>query len=330
MPAHYLLTPASRDFPLLTVMSMTDDAVFRLFCLARWPNTEGAPVCDRCNMPATGPHSRRRFRCLNCGRLFTVTSGTALAYLKLPLRLVLILVAQWAIAPKGRAARYLSQSFGLNYRTVFSLCHKLRHAMTSDVVGQQIGGPGVEVEADGCYLGGHVRPTNWVINRRDRRFARNKSDKRRVVVVVRERRPNGRTLVFVVKHERQGAALIAKVVRPGSIIHADSHFAWLELDALYETKRINHEEAYSDGQSCTNHAESFFARLRRLEAEHHHIAGPYLLRYATEAAFKEDQRRLSAADATYLLLHLALNSKPDHEFKNYRDLKRRRRQGGQR
>jgi hypothetical protein len=49
-------------------------------------------------------------------------------------------------------------------------------------------------------------------------------------------------------------------------------------------RRINHQEAYSDGEACTNQAESYFSRLRRAEAgHHHHIAGPYLLRYAQGA-----------------------------------------------
>ena len=45
--------------------------------------------------------------------------------------------------------------------------------------------------------------------------------------------------------------------------------------ALYTlTKRINHSESYSDGEACTNQAESFFARLRRAEmGVHHRISG---------------------------------------------------------
>jgi hypothetical protein len=39
--------------------------------------------------------------------------------------------------------------------------------------------------------------------------------------------------------------------------------------------------------------ESYFSRLRRSEVgHHHHIAGPYLVRYAQEAAWRKDQRRV--------------------------------------
>jgi hypothetical protein len=58
-------------------------------------------------------------------------------------------------------------------------------------------------------------------------------------------------------------------------------------------KRINHEQAYSYDGACTNWAEEFFSRMRRAEiGHHHHIAGNYLLRYAQEATWREDDRRV--------------------------------------
>ena len=56
-----------------------------------------------------------------------------------------------------------------------------------------------EVEIDGAYFGGHIRPANYKENRRDRRLAKNQTGKRRVVVIMRER--NGQTLPFVFRFE---------------------------------------------------------------------------------------------------------------------------------
>ena len=54
------------------------------------------------------------------------------------------------------------------------------------------------------------------------------------------------------------------------------------------------QEAYQLDGACTNRAEEFFSRMRRAEiGHHHHIAGAYLLRYAQEAAWREDNRRMS-------------------------------------
>ena len=83
-------------------------------------------------------------------------------------------------------------------------------------------------------------------------------------------------------------------------------------------KRINHDEAYSFGGACTNWAESFFSRIRRGEVGHyHHIAGPDLLRYAQEAAFREDHRRKSNGAQVHRVVGLALHRKPSVDFRDY-------------
>lgn len=77
-------------------------------------------------------------------------------------------------------------------------------------------------------------------------------------------------------------------------MHADEAAGWNALHARFEMKRINHQEAYSADEACTNQAESYFARLRRAEwGQHHRISGKYLARYAAEMAWREDRRRES-------------------------------------
>jgi hypothetical protein len=83
-------------------------------------------------------------------------------------------------------------------------------------------------------------------------------------------------------------------------------------------KRINHEEAYSLNGACTNMAEEFFSRMRRAEiGHHHHVAGPYLLRYAQEASWREDNRRISNGEQVSRLTGLALANRPSVDFSGY-------------
>ena len=83
-------------------------------------------------------------------------------------------------------------------------------------------------------------------------------------------------------------------------------------------KRINHSEAYSLDGACTNWAEEFFSRLRRAEiGHHHHIAGAYLLRYAQEAAWREDNRRVDNGSQVRRLATLAMAHKPSVDFSGY-------------
>jgi hypothetical protein len=101
-------------------------------------------------------------------------------------------------------------------------------------------------------------------------------------------------------------------------VHADESAAWNDLHSRFEMKRINHEEAYSMDGACTNWAEEFFSRMRRAEiGHHHHIAGAYLLRYAQEASWREDNRRISNGDQVNRVAELALTAKRSVDFCGY-------------
>ena len=155
---------------------------------------------------------------------------------------------------------------------------------------QMQGGLSGVVEVDGAYFGGHTKQENVKADRKDRRLTVPAS--RQSVVVVRER--EGRTLPFVVAREADGVALVRQVVAMGSIVHADEAGGWDALHAHYEMRRINHSVAFSKDGACTNQAESYFSRLRRAEmGQHHHISGKYLGFYASEMAWREDNRRVA-------------------------------------
>jgi len=207
----------------------------------------------------------------------------------------------------------LSRDIDVQYKTAFVLTHKLREAMAAEMADMTVSG---EVEIDGAYFGGHVRPANFKENRVDRRLAKNQNGKRRVVVIMRERA--GRTLPFVFKSEGASLQTIGQRVQASATIHADEALHWDELHTFYLTKRINHSEAYSDGQSCTNMAESFFSRLRRAEiGTHHHIAGPYLSAYSSEMAWREDHRRVSNGEQYLMIASAALAHPVSRVWKGY-------------
>lgn len=106
-------------------------------------------------------------------------------------------------------------------------------------------------------------------------------------------------------------------VAKGTILNADEAGSWDELHKRYELKRINHEEAYSLDGACTNWAEEFFSRMRRAEiGHHHHIAGQYLLRYAQEASWREDNRS-AHGEQVNRLAGLAMKRNPSVDFSGY-------------
>ena len=75
---------------------------------------------------------------------------------------------------------------------------------------------------------------------------------------------------------------------------------------------------YSIDGACTNGAESFFSRMRRGErGHHHHIAGVYFARYAQEAAWREDHRRIANGDQADGVIELAMGLRPSVDFCGY-------------
>lgn len=88
--------------------------------------------------------------------------------------------------------------------------------------------------------------------------------------------------------------------------------------AGWQTWRINHSVAFSDEGACTNQAESYFSRLRRMEVgTHHHIAGPYLRSYAQEAAWREDNRRVDNGSQAMMVAEAAMASNVSRMWKGY-------------
>jgi hypothetical protein len=257
-----------------------------------------------------------RFRCKACTKDFTVTSGTLFASHKMPLRAYLAAIAIFCNEVKGKSALAISRDLGMSYKACFVLLHKLREAMAEELKGRVIGGEGKVAEIDGGYFGGYVKPANHRENRRDRRLWANQSGKRRAVVIVRELNGNSLPAVF----NTEGAALswIKKRIAPGTVVHADEGASWNDLHGKFEMKRINHEQAYSADGACTNMAEEFFSRMRRAEiGHHHHIAGTYLLRYAQEASWREDNRRVTNGEQVHRVAGLALSRKPSVDFSGY-------------
>lgn len=304
MPQHFLLSSAAKSLSLATVARMSEGEAWDAFRAIRWSDTGGEPTCPRCGcLDSYSYRTRRVYRCKGCSHQYTVTSGTIFASRKLSIRDYLLAIAIFVNGAKGHSALQLSRDLGCNYKTAYVLAMKLREAVAAETEGQQVSG---HVEVDGGYFGGYVKPANLKENRRDRRFGENKSGKRRVVVVMRER--NGKTLPFVASSEDAGVPIIRERVATGSTIYADEAAHWDVLHARFPTKRINHSLAYADGDTSTNMAESFFSRLRRAEIGiHHHVAGPYLNAYANEMAWREDNRRVSNGELYLMAADAALN-----------------------
>src|SRR3984893_12645241 len=243
MPQHFLLTSAARTLSVASVARMSDEEARAKFVEIRWSDNGGQPYCPRCGcLDVYGFHCRPIWRCKECGKQCSVTSGTIFHSRKLPIRDYLAAVAIFVNGAKGHAALHLSRDLNCQYKTAFVLAHKLREAMGSQVHNPDEPELSGEVQVDGAYFGGHVKPENRKVDRKDRRLAEEQTGRRQVVVIARE--TMGRTLPFIVPQESAAVPLIRKHVASGSVVHADEASGWDPLHASYDMRRVNHSAEY--------------------------------------------------------------------------------------
>lgn len=311
---HFLLSAKARTLSLKAVFRMGEDAAYRTFCELRWPETEGEAICPRCGCTETyNITSRRKFKCVACHHQFSVTSGTIFASRKLSFTDLLAAIVIFVNGAKGMSALQVSRDLDVQYKTAFVLSHKLREAMSLEQASAKLDGI---VEIDGAYFGGYVKPENRKEDRKDRRLKINASGKRQCVVIMRER--NGRSLPFVVPSEGDAVPLVRDNVANLATIYADEGAGWDALHNGWATHRVNHSVAFMDKGVCTNQAESYFSRLRRMEVgTHHHIAGPYLQAYAQEASWREDNRRVDNGSQAMMVGNAAMASKQSRKWAGY-------------
>ncbi len=315
MAQHFLLSKEARTLSLKDVYKGGEDKARETFKRIRWEETQGEPVCPVCGCLDSKPvKNRPTFRCVDCGKQFSVTSGTIFASRKLAFTDLLAAICIFVNAAKGLSSLQLSRDLDVQYKTAFVLAHKLREALSAEVKDRQLSG---EIEIDGAYFGGHIRPANRKEDRIDRRKAKYQNGRRRVVVALRER--NGRTVTHIVNSEAEGVQIANNTAVKGSTFYADEAAHWDALGFNLDVLRINHSEAYSnlDG-THTNNVESFFARLRRMvQGQHHHVSHKYLYQYANHAAWMEDHRRRSNGANAFSLLGGSLAHPVSRVWKGY-------------
>lgn len=291
---------------------MSEEEGWQAFVKIRFAETGGEPFCPRCGCAALYTiKTRRKWKCQSCTYQFSVTSGTVFASRKLEFRDILLAIALYTNGAKGISALQLARDLRVQPKTAFVMLHKLREALGLLQHAQTLSG---EVEIDGAYYGGYVKPSTRKENRRDRRKLANQSGKRKCVTVMRER--NGRTRAFVCS-ELDSAQLVPNIVENGSIIFADEAKAYDSLHALFDIKRIDHSKSYAEGAASTNHAESFHSRMRRAEQGIHHRIAVHLDAYADEMTWREDNRRLSNGEQFLTIAAAGLHHPVSRKWKGY-------------
>lgn len=352
---HFWLKREAVPLTLDAVAALSDEAARLFLAELRWGSRE-QQVCPDCG--AVDRHhairTRQQWRCKHCFRTFSVTSGTPFADHKIGYRKLLLAIFAFVIHQKGLAALALRRIIGGQYRTAFTLLHKIREAVMITVANETLNGV---IEIDGGHFSGKKRKGRKKKRRampEDKTEVPNKyrehrskvpasrfplHPNRRIVMVLREISPdktgqfnihNGkevgqgaaRTVVAVCRSENttDAEALVRQWVGRQSTIRTDELPAYGNLKLMgYVHEMVNHSEEFSTDDGVNqNQAESFFSRMRRAcIGVYHRITPRYMLDYATEVAWREDVRRRDTRSQLAALLGRVFGAGPSTDWMNY-------------
>lgn len=262
----------------------TEDACLDYLEKTRWKSGLACLKCGSVKVARIQPKDkrskmRRIYQCLEqpCLHQFTATTGTIFHDTHLPLRKWFIAVALISDAKKGMSALQMKNHLGVNYRTAWFLCHRIRKAM--EEAPDMLRGT---VEVDETYIGG----------RYDKRRKRNPYEKVPVVgLIERKGRVQARKVAKVNAQSLVG--IVRSRVREDARVITDEYRGYRPLRQTHRHDVINHIVCYGKGDIHTNTIENFWSLLKRgIIGSFHKVSIKHLDRYLAEFTYRFNRREV--------------------------------------
>jgi transposase-like protein len=242
------------------------------------------------------------FKCADCRKQFTVTTGTIMHGSHIPVRTWLFVMYEMASSKNGVAAREIERKYDLNPKSAWFMTQRVREAMRRDPVAGLLSGT---VIADETYIGG--KPSNrHALKRPQQRALGVWSDKTAVVSLVDTETGEVRSQVVPkVNGENLRQVIKEHVDMAATVLHTDENRSYSAIGAeMAGHESVNHSygEYVRDGVS-TNMLEGYFSQLKRsIDGTHHHVSVEHLPRYLAEFDYRYSTRKLADADRMLRLI----------------------------
>ncbi len=117
----------------------------------RWKDGIRCPKCNGEKVSSILKRDQHNCDSESCRYQFSVTAGTIFHDTHLPLTKWFLATYLLCQSRKGMSANQLKRMLGVNYRTAWYLCHRIRHAMAQVPPLEKLDGT---VEMDETYVGG--------------------------------------------------------------------------------------------------------------------------------------------------------------------------------
>lgn len=272
----------AEDYPrtlLELEQRFSDEAKCRDYLFAlRWPQGFVCPVCG-----ASGLAIRRELRrCVQCGRETSVMAGTVFQDSKLSLRVWFRAMWQVASQKNGVSALGLQRVLGLgNYKTAWSLLHKLRRAMVRPGRDRLSG----VVEVDEAYWGAEESGVR----------GRQTASKALIIVAAQaDGKGIGRIRLGHIPDTNRATlhGFIVQSIEPGSTVVTDGLQAYREMEGYVHERQIQKLQS-ADAEHLLPRVHRVVSLAKRWLLGTHQgaIAHEYLQDYLDEFTFRFNRRK---------------------------------------
>ena len=277
-----------------------EDSAKRWFEEICWPN--GSRHCPNCGSVNTYEcsHAKMPYKCREreCGKYFSVKTGTVMAQSKVPLRKWVFAIYLDTTSLKGISSMKLHRDIEVTQKTAWFMLQRIREAWAErggSGPGAGFSGP---VEVDETYVGGQRRNMSHAKRRALREAGVGSGGAGKAIVVGAKDRATNQV----------SARTVEAADRPtlhGFVIRSAAREATVYTDeaAAYNGIRNHHESVrhstgeYVRGEVHTNGIESFWSMLKRAhKGTFHKLSPKHLNRYVQEFVGRHNMRELGTME----------------------------------
>ena len=259
------------------------------FIKKRWPDGVTCPFCQSKRVSEVPSRKPQPFRCKDCRKSFSVTTGSVMHKSHIPLNKWAIGFYLYATSLKGVASMKLHRDLGITQRSAWYMSMRIRQVWSVADVAKFVG----PVEVDETYIGGKEANKH---ESKKRHAGRGPTGKK-AVVGMKDRYTKQIKATVV---ESTDAPTLQSFVRQhtdlDTPVYTDEARAYEGINRPHEVVKHSAKQ-YVNEQVHTNGVESFWSLLKRgYIGTHHHMSHKHLDRYVTEFAGRHNSRPMDTAD----------------------------------
>ena len=271
----------------LAQMFPNEEAARQWFEDILWGET--GRFCPECGSVDTYEckHAKMPYRCRDCGKYFSVKTGTVMAGSAVPLLKWLYAIYLDVTSLKGVSSMKLHRDIGVTQKTAWHMQQRIREAFKEE--GCPFAGP---VEIDETYIGGLEKNKHGDKKMKAGRGGVGKE----IVVGIKDRATNEIRAKVVPDTKKETLhAFIHENVEADAEKFTDEHRSYQGLD---NHRAVNHGLGkWVDEMAHTNGMESFWAMFKKgFHGTFHRMSPAHLHRYINEFAGRHNIRSLDTID----------------------------------